>query len=76
MIIKVFSEEEVHAEVHATIARDGYTLLCEFAQSVVHSDEEIETGHMEVDHPAEVESVSAFGHACGDVEGFPRSEVT
>ena len=53
MVSEKFLEEEVEAEVELGVGRQGYELLGEFANGVVHTEEEVEAGTVNIGEPTE-----------------------
>lgn len=54
------SEREVNTEVQAGIGGEWDSLLGQLAESVVHTQEEIETCGMHVKHPSEISTECAY----------------
>ena len=54
------SEGEVDTEVEGVVGVERDILFGELANSVVHTCEEVEAGHMKIDYPAEGGSKSTY----------------
>lgn len=62
MIMLYVSEGDIDTEVDFCIRIQRYTLLGEFAKCVVHTQEEVEAGHVDIYQPSETYAVSAGHH--------------